>query len=53
MSAVLSSDVEDKRIKLELRLAQLKKNEACEKYFLNFVKTMWPEFIGQAFHQSK
>jgi predicted phage terminase large subunit-like protein len=51
MSAVLSSDVEDKRIKLELRLAQLKKNEACEKYFLNFVKTMWPEFIVGKHHE--
>ena len=51
MSAVLSSNVEDKRIKLELRLAQLKKNEACEKHFLNFVKTMWPQFIVGKHHE--
>ena len=42
---------EEKRLKLELRLAQLEKNEICQKDFLKFVKTMWPEFIAGRHHR--
>ena len=42
---------EEKRLKLELRLAQLEKNEICQKDFLKFVKTMWPEFIAGRHHK--
>jgi len=43
--------VEEKKLKLELRLAQLEKNELCQKDFLKFVKAMWPEFIGGRHHK--
>ena len=42
---------EDKKLKLELRLAQLEKNEACKNNFLPFVKNMWPEFIAGRHHK--
>jgi Uncharacterized protein conserved in bacteria len=46
-----TSEISEKRLKLELRLAQLEKNEACEKEFLNFVQAMWPEFIVGEHHK--
>jgi len=42
---------DEKKLKLELRLAQLKKNEMCKKNFLIFVKNMWPEFIAGRHHK--
>ena len=42
---------EDKKLKLELRLAQIEKNEACKNNFLPFVKTMWPDFIAGRHHK--
>ena len=42
---------EDKSLKLQLRLAQLEKNEACQKDFLTFVRTVWPEFIAGRHHK--
>jgi len=42
---------DEKKLKLELRLAQLKKNEMCRKNFLIFVKNMWPEFIAGRHHK--
>ena len=35
----------DKKLKLQLRLAQLEKVDKCQDNFLTFVKAMWPEFI--------
>jgi len=37
-------------LKLQLRLAQLERNEACQENFLDFVKAMWPEFIAGRHH---
>ena len=46
-------DVEssEQELKLQLRLAQIKKNEACKDEFLIFVKNMWPDFIAGRHHQ--
>ena len=41
---------DERRLKLELRLAQLEKNEACKNNFLSFVKTIWPSFIQGRHH---
>ena len=43
--------VVEKKLKLELRLALLEKNEDCQKDFLKFVKAMWPEFIAGRHHK--
>ena len=51
MADLETSEISEKRLKLELRLAQLEKNEACEKEFLNFVQAMWPEFIVGEHHK--
>jgi len=37
-------------LKLQLRLAQLERNERCQENFLDFVKAMWPEFIAGRHH---
>jgi hypothetical protein len=43
---------QDERIlKLELRLAQLGKNEECQKTFLPFVRRIWPSFIQGRHHE--
>ena len=46
-----TSESDDRRLKLELRLAQIEKNEECQKNFLKFVKAMWPSFISGRHHQ--
>jgi hypothetical protein len=46
MSNNLSPEAESKRLKLQLRLAQLERNEKCQNDFLTFVRAMWPEFIA-------
>jgi predicted phage terminase large subunit-like protein len=43
--------LEEKKLKLELRLAQLRKNELCRDDFLSFVKTVWPDFIAGRHHR--
>ena len=43
--------IDEKRLKLKLRLAQLEKNEACQDNFLTFVKTVWPGFIAGRHHK--
>jgi len=45
------SEYNEKELKLRLRLAVLEKNEACQKDFLTFVKTVWPEFIAGRHHR--
>ena len=40
----------EKRLKLELRLAQLTKNEECQENFLTYVRKLWPEFIAGRHH---
>ncbi len=44
-------ELTEQEAKLHLRLAQLEKNEACQKDFLTFVKSMWPEFIAGKHHK--
>jgi predicted phage terminase large subunit-like protein len=38
-------------LKLELRLAQLERVEACQGNFLDFVRAVWPEFIAGEHHR--
>ena len=51
MNLALNPAQQEKALKLELRLAQLEKNEACQNNFLPFVKAMWPEFIAGRHHK--
>jgi len=44
-------ELEAQRLRLELRLAQIEKNERCQEGFLNFVKQMWPGFIAGEHHR--
>ena len=43
--------VEEKILKLELRLAQIEQNEACQKQFLPFVRSVWSGFIAGRHHE--
>jgi predicted phage terminase large subunit-like protein len=47
----MTAEAESKRLKLELRLAQLEKNEKCQNDFLTFVRAMWPDFIAGRHHK--
>jgi hypothetical protein len=51
MSSAQNVLMEEKKLKLELRLAQLEKNEKCQDDFLTFVKTVWPDFIAGRHHR--
>jgi len=51
MTQQITPEIEAKKLKLELRLAQLEKNQACQNNFLNFVKVMWPQFITGRHHK--
>ena len=51
MNLVAPEDAQTQRLRLELRLAQLKKLEACEDNFLTFVRSVWPEFIAGRHHR--
>ena len=51
MDGDFTSSQEAQKLKLELRLAQLKRNEACQDHFLPFVKAMWLEFITGKHHK--
>ena len=42
--------ITERRLKLELRLAQIEEMKGCRENFLLYVKKMWPEFIGGAHH---
>ena len=42
---------DEQRLKLELRLAQLDRVEACHGNFVPFVRAMWPEFITGKHHE--
>ena len=44
-------DIEHRINKLELRLAQLNRVDACKNDFLTFVNVMWPEFIAGEHHR--
>jgi|TARA_R110002050_G_scaffold293537_1_gene450097 predicted phage terminase large subunit-like protein len=44
-------EVSEQELKLQLRLAQIEKNETCKENFLVFVKNMWPDFIAGRHHQ--
>ena len=46
-----ATTVSDRRMKLELRLAQIERVEKCQRSFLSFVKSMWPEFIVGKHHR--
>ena len=46
-----ATTVSDRRMKLELRLAQIERVEKCQRGFLTFVKAMWPEFIVGKHHR--
>ena len=51
MNVAQNNMLEDKKLKLELRLAQIMKNEKCQNDFLVFVKTVWPDFIAGRHHK--
>ena len=44
-------EVTERRLKLELRLAQLAQLEQCRKDFLFYVKQVWPDFIQGPHHK--
>ena len=50
MKRVETPEVEDRRLKLELRLAQMEEVKYCRDDFLHYAKKVWPEFIGGAHH---
>ena len=51
MTQQITPEIESKMLKLELRLAQLEKNDVCKNNFLNFVNAMWPQFIAGRHHK--
>lgn len=51
MSINLTPEAEAKRLKLQLRLAQIERNEKCQNDFLTFVRAMWPDFIAGRHHK--
>jgi Uncharacterized protein conserved in bacteria len=51
MTAPANPALEEKILKLELRLAQIEKNERCQNDFLAFVKAVWPDFIAGRHHR--
>ena len=46
-----TEEVESRRLKLELRLAQMAEVEGCQEDFLTYVKKIWPEFVAGAHHK--
>ena len=44
-------EANERKLKLELRLAQLNKIDKCKESFLPFVKSMWTEFIVGKHHR--
>jgi len=51
MKRTETPEVEDRRLKLELRLAQMAEVEGCREDFLTYVRKVWPEFIAGAHHK--
>ena len=49
--SVQANSVEDRLLKLQLRLAQLERQESCRENFLDFVGAMWPDFISGRHHR--
>ena len=43
-------EITERRLKLELRLAQLEETKGCRDDFLRYVRNVWPEFIAGAHH---
>ena len=41
-----NDETDEKRLKLQLRLAQLSQHEECRENFLAFVRAVWPQFIS-------
>ena len=52
MSLQETLETQERRLKLELRLAQLERIESGQKNFLEFVQMMWPEFIVGNHHKT-
>jgi len=50
MQKIETPEATDRRLKLELRLAQLDENKACQEDFIKYVKKVWPEFINGTHH---
>ena len=50
MSLPLGTELETQKLKLELRLKQLERVDACHDEFIPFVKSMWPESIAGRQH---
>ena len=48
MDGFETPQVAERRLKLELRLAQLDETQGCREDFIKFVKKMWPDFINGA-----
>jgi len=48
---ISDEEAEEKILKLEYRLAQIERVEACQDNFLSFVRSMWPEFIAGRHHR--
>ena len=46
-----TEEVESRRLKLELRLAQMAEVEGCQENFLTYVRKIWPEFVAGAHHK--
>ena len=44
-------EIEERRMKLQLRLAQMEEVEGCQEDFLRYVRNVWPEFIAGAHHR--
>ena len=44
-------EVEERRLKLELRLAKMSEVDGCKEDFLKYVRKVWPEFIAGAHHR--
>jgi predicted phage terminase large subunit-like protein len=44
-------EVEERRMKLQLRLAQMDEVDGCQEDFLRYVRNVWPEFIAGAHHK--
>ena len=51
MADLFSTDLETRKLRLELRLAQLDHVERSQEDFLSFVKSMWPDFISGRHHE--
>ena len=50
MDGFETPQVAERRLKLELRLAQLDETKGCREDFIKFVKKMWPDFINGTHH---